>query len=427
LASLADIDKFNWTIDVDDEIGKKLVYYQVHCERRSRAMPEHEEIRKAEMEHRYYKALKLAGVYAFIDEAISMTEDHLYAAIKLVEESGEAFQSLLSREAPYMKLARYMASVGREVTHADLLEALPFYKGSAQARGELMTMATAWGYRQHIMVKKSFLDGIEFFSGETLRETSLDQIRISYSDHFAYNYEGEEVPFFEMHRLTQADDMHWANHWFTDNHRADEKAIPGFNMVVLDVDDSASLAMVHELLEDYVFMTYTTKRHTPSENRFRLLLPINYELKLDQEDYREFVNNLVNWLPFQVTDDCGNQRSKKWLTNANGTFHYNRDGKLIDALPFVPKTSKNELYKTGIGELKNFDSMERWFAQRFNDGSRNNQMIKFALALVDAGMSYSEIEGKVLAFNGKINNGLSPDELRNTVLVTVARKLQSRP
>ena len=427
LASLADIDKFNWAIDVDDDIGKRLVYYQVHCERRSRAMPEHEEIRKAEMEHRYYKALKLAGVYAFIDEAISMTQDHLYAAIKLVEESGEAFQALLSREAPYMKLARYMSSVGREVTHADLLEALPFYKGSAQARGELMTMATAWGYRQHIMIRKSFLDGIEFFSGETLRETSLDQIRLSYSDHFAYNYEPVEVPFFDLHKLTQADDMHWSNHWFNDGHRADEKAIPGFNMVVLDVDDSASLDLVHELLEEYVFMTHTTKRHTPAENRFRLLLPINYELKLDQEDYREFVNSLVNWLPFKVTDDCGNQRSKKWLTNPNGSFYFNRDGKLIDALPFVPKTSKNELYKTGISELKNFDSLERWFAQRFGDGNRNNQMIKFALALVDAGMSYAEIENKVLAFNGKINNGLTPDELRNTVLVTVARKLQSKP
>lgn len=427
LASLADTDKFGWAIEVDDDVSKKLIYYQVHCERRSRAMPEHEDIRKAEMEHRYYKALKLAGAFAFIDEAVAMTDDHLYQAIKLVEESGDAFQALLSREAPYMKLGRYMASVGREVTHADLLEALPFYKGSAQARGELMTMATAWGYRQHIMIRKAFVDGIEFFSGETLRETSLDQVRISYSGDFAYDYQGEEVPFFELHRLTQADGMHWANHWFEGGHRADDKVIPGCNMVVFDIDGGVSLETVHELLEDYVFMTYTTKRHTPDENRFRLLLPINYELKLDKEDYREFVNNLSNWLPFPVTDDCGNQRSKKWMTNPNGTYHYNRDGKLIDALPFVPKTSKNELYKNGMAALKNLDSLERWFAERFNDGSRNNQMIKFALALVDAGMNYAEVEAKVLAFNAKLSNGLDQNELRNTVLVTVARKLQSNP
>lgn len=427
LASLADLDKFNWSIDVSDDLSKRLLYYQIFCEKRCRAMPEHEEIRKAEMEHRYYKAYKLAGVYAFIDEAISLTEDHLYQAIKLVEESGEAFQALLSREATYVKLARYLATVGREVTHPDLMEALPFFKGSTPARTEMITMATAWGYRQHIMVRKNFVDGIEFFTGETLKETKLDEITLSWSDDFAHNYQTEKAPFFDMENLVKAPNLHWANHGFDDGHRCDDKAIPGFNMVVLDIDDSASLNLVHDLLSEYVFMTYTTKRHTPDENRFRLLLPVNYELKLDQEDYRTFVNNLTDWLPFKVTDDCGNQRSKKWLTNSNGTIYFNREGRLMDALPFVPKTSKNEFYKDQIGQLKSYDSLERWFAQRFSEGSRNDHMIKFALSLVDFGHSYPEIESRVLAFNAKLANGLSAAELRSTVLVTVAKKLQARP
>ena len=53
-------------------------------------------------------------------------------------------------------------------------------------------------------------------------------------------------------------------------------------------------------------------------------------------------------------------------------------------------------------------------------------MIKFALALVDAGMSYPEVEEKVLAFNKKLSNGLPVEELRQTVLVTVARKIQKQ-
>lgn len=427
LAKLADMSKFNWGIEVDDDIGKRLLYYQMYCELRAREMPEHEEVRKAEMDHRYYKALKLAGVYAFIDESLSLTQDHLYAAIKLVEESGEAFQSLLSREAHYMKLARYVASVGREVTHSDLLEALPFYKGSAQARSELMTMATAWGYRQHIMLRKNFIDGIEFFSGETLRETSLSEIRVSYSDDFAYNYQCEEVAFNQLHKLTQAPDMHWCNHGFLDGHRADENIIEGFNMVVIDIDGGVTLQTVHDLLEDYTFMTYTTKRHTPDHHRFRLLLPTNYELKLNTEDYRDFMNNLAIWLPFNVIDPCGNQRSKKWMSHDKGTFHYNTDGKLLDVLPFVPKTAKNEQYKADFTQLQSLDNLERWFAQRLSEGNRNNQMIKFALALVDAGMGYNEVEAKVLALNAKVNNRLSAEELRSTVLVTVARKLQNAP
>lgn len=420
---LADPSKFNWIIDVPDDIAIKLLAYKIDCEAKARAMSEHEEIRKAEITHRYFKTLKLAGALAFIDEVSDMTVDHLHSAMKLVEESGRAFQEILTREKAYQKLARYIAAVGTEVTHADLLEALPFYKSGVGARNELMTMATAWGYKQHIMLKKTFVDGIEFFSGETLKETTLASMRLSYSNHFAENYEGVEVPFEQLHRLTQEPGFHWCNHHFRGEHRLEENAIPGFNMVVVDIDGGISLSAVHELLQDYVFMTYTTKRHTDEVNRFRLILPINYELKLDGEDYTAFMRALGQWLPFE-TDESTFQRSRKWQTHDKGSYHYHMEGKLLDILPFVPKTTKNERYKEQITQLESLDNLERWFAQRIAEGNRNNQMIKFALALVDAGMGYQEVEDKVLAFNDKLSNGLAADELRKTVLVTVARKIQ---
>ena len=173
-------------------------------------------------------------------------------------------------------------------------------------------------------------------------------------------------------------------------------------------------------------MTHTTKRHTPDDNRFRLILPMSYELKLDSADYVEFMNNLVQWLPFE-TDEGTHQRNRKWLSNSKGAYHYNDGQKLLDVLPFVPKTTKNEQFRKEGAELQSLDNLERWFAQRFAEGNRNNQMIKFALALVDSGMSYPEVETKVIAFNAKISNGLAADELQRTVLVTVAKKYQSAP
>lgn len=423
-AYLADPAKINWTIDVPDDVGIALMSYQVECEQSARALPEYAEVQRTELMHRYFKALKVAGVFAFVEETLTMTLSHLNSAIKLVEESGASFQALLTREAPYMKLAKYIAAVPTEVTHADLLEALPFYRGSSKDRGDLITMATAWGYKQHIVIKKQFADGIELFSGETLKETSLDSVELAYSDDYAYNYEGSEAAFSDLHLLTQEPDLHWTNHAFEKNHRAEENVVPGFNLVVIDVDGETSLQTAHELLQDYVFMTYTTKRHTPEVNRFRLILPTNYRLELDQPDYKAFMDSLVEWLPFAGVDPSVNQRAKKWTTCAKGQYHYNLEGRLLDVLPFVPKTSKNEQHQKAFSELGSLDNLERWFAQQFNDGNRNNQMIKFALALVDTGMSYAEVEEKVLAFNGKIANGLTADELRRTVLVTVARKLQ---
>src|SRR5690606_26597383 len=127
------------------------------------------------------------------------------------------------------------------------------------ARNEMMTMATAWGYKKHIIIRKSFIDGIEFFRGEKLKETNLDEMIISYGDHWAYNYLNEKVPFDQLDKLTQAEDMHWANHHFKNGHRAEENALVGFNMIVIDVDEGMSLATAHEVLKDYKFMTYTTK------------------------------------------------------------------------------------------------------------------------------------------------------------------------
>lgn len=424
-ATLADPTNLEWTIDVPEDVGVAMMKYQMECEYAASLMSDHEPIRKAEMTHRYWKAIKLAGAYAFIEQEMIMQMDHFLAAVKLVEESGQAFSHILKRERAYSKLARFLANAETEMTHADLNELLPFYKSGARERSEMMTLATAWGYKNHIIIKKRFVDSIELFAGETLKETSLDAVSLSYSDDFAYHYESDTASFDQLHVLTQAPDLHWTSHAFARGHRTGEAVIPGFNLMVFDLDGGVPLSTVHELLKDYVFMTYTTKRHTEDVNRFRLIMPMNYQLKLDREDYRTFMTNVLNWLPFEVDDqDASCDQVRKWATNENGTYHYNLTGQMVDVLPLVPQTTRNELHQKEMAALGSLDNLERWFAQRISEGNRNNQMLKFALALVDSGMSYPQVEEKVLAFNSKLSAGLARDELQRTVLVTVARKLQ---
>ena len=389
-------------------------------------MPEFEVIRHAEMSHRYFKAYKLAGAFAFIDEDDELTEKHLRQAIRLTEESGEAFQKIFRREKSYMKLARYIAGVGAEVTHADLFEALPFYKQSNVARQELLTMAAAWGYRQHIILKKAFVDGIEFFSGETLKETDLEEMTFSYSRDFAKDYVPEAQPFDQLHKLVMAPGHHWANHRFVDKHRTEANALPGFNMIVLDVDGTFPMNQAQDLLKNYVWLMHTTKRHTEDANRYRIIIPMNYELKLDKAEYRQFMENISNWLPFKL-DDGTFQRSKKWLTNNKAKYSYSKGTEILDILRFVPKTSKNEQFTEANKSLASLSNLERWFASRIGDGNRNNQLVKYAFALMDSGMKYPDIETHVLDFNAKLQEPLPEDELRRTVLTSVARKINQNP
>lgn len=419
--NLADPAKFNWQMTISDQTSINLIQYKSECERLADALPEHEEIKKAELSHRYFKALKLAGALAFVDESPEVTDTHLYQAIKLVEESGDAFGSILTREKAYMKLAKYIANSKSEVTHADLTEALPFYKSGVAARNEMMSLATAWGYKNCIVIKKALVDGIEFFKGETLQQTNLDKMILSWSNDLAYNYQPEEGPWDQLKVLFQGTGLNWCNHRFKDGHRCNTEVLPGFNMVVVDVDGTTTINTVKELFKSYKYILYTTKRHqTEGKDRFRLVFPINYALKLSVDEYKEFMNNIFKWLPFE-TDECANQASKKWSSYDGGQYFQN-DGDILDALKFIPGTSRNDQYKKEMAKIEDLGNLERWFAAQMSEGNRNNNMFKYGMALVDSGLTFEEVSSQIKKFNKQLSNPLPEEELEKSVLVTIAKK-----
>lgn len=423
LENLADIINANKKLVISKDTCILLNEYQLHCESRASRLPEHQEIQKRELSERNFKVLKLAGAYAFIDDSPEVTEAHIHNAIKLAEDSGEAFIQLLSRDKPWVKLAKYIAAVGQDVTQADLAEDLPFYKGGSGYKSELMTLATAYGYKNNIIIKKSFSDGIEFLRGETLKESDLNRMVISYSTDITTDYRNEVAPFDQLHKLTQAEGLHWVAHHLNGGYRNEENCIPGFNLVVIDVDGGVNLSTAKLLLKNYKFLLYTTKRHTDDENRFRILLPINYELQMDAKDYKEFMANIYGWLPFEV-DTGTNQRSRKWLSH-NGHFEYN-EGEVLDALPFIPKTSKNEVRKQLMNSQQSMDNLERWILNNSGEGNRNNMLLRYALILLDGGFDFEGVRTRVMTLNDKMPDKLDEVEVMGTVMTTVMKTIAKR-
>lgn len=434
LTRFADPKYHGLELDVSKPVGVELTAYRLQCEAEANEMPEHEEIRKAELSHRYFKALKLAGVYAFLDESPEILDTHLRQGIKVAEESGASFQKLLRRERNFVRLAKYIAESNQDLlTHADLVEDLPFYPTSTTARKEQMDLAMAWGVSNHVVITKNVVQSVEFFSGSTLQETDLNKLIFSMSDHFAYDYEGQERSLEDLEKLFKADGLHWANHKFEGEHRSEDKVIPGFNMIVIDVDGdmydkkgnqikhAVRKEMAHDLLKDYTFATYTTKSHTEDEHRFRLIIPTNYVLHLEKDDYKEFMDSFSMWLPFD-SDTAANQRSRKWRTNPLAEVHINRGIQVLDVLPFIPKTKANNEYVQQVADLGNLDNLERWFLNNMDVGSRNNHLLNYAMMLKDAGASFDEVERKTLDLNKRSHAPLKQDELYSTVLKSVGQK-----
>ena len=423
LERLADIINANKRLVMSRDTSLELIQYKLMCEKQADAMPEHDEIRKAELSHRYFKALKLAGAYAFVDDSPELTMSHLHNAIRLVEDSGAAFGQMLSRDRPYVKLAKYLAAIGKEVTQADLVEDLPYYKGSASQKQEMLTLATAYGYKNNIIIKKAFNDGIEFLRGESLKETDLAKMIVSYSSDMTTGYNNETAPFDKLHLLTQAPGMHWINHHLKGGYRNEDNAEPGFNLLVIDVDGTCNLNTAKLLLKDYKALYYTTKSHTDQNHRFRIILPTNYELKMDAKDYKEFYNNVLQWLPFDADPSCAH-RCKKWLTHPG--HHEYTEGEVFDVLPFIPKTSKNEERKQRFDSQQSLDNLERWVINNTGDGNRNNMLLRYAMILMDANFDFDGIRSRVMALNDKLPDKLEEVEIMSSIMVTVGKALSKR-
>ncbi len=423
LERLADIINANKRLVMSRDTSLELIQYKLLCEKQADAMPEHDEIRKAELSHRYFKALKLAGAYAFVDDSPELTIGHLHNAIRLVEDSGAAFGQMLSRDRPYVKLAKYLAAVGKEVTQADLVEDLPYYKGSSSQKQEMLTLATAYGYKNNIIIKKAFNDGIEFLRGESLKETDLAKMIVSYSSDMTTGYNNETAPFDKLHLLTQAPGMHWINHHLKGGYRNEDNAEPGFNLLVIDVDGTCNLNTAKLLLKDYKALYYTTKSHTDQNHRFRIILPTNYELKMDAKDYKEFYNNVLQWLPFDADPSCAH-RCKKWLTHPG--HHEYTEGEVFDVLPFIPKTSKNEERKQRFDSQQSLDNLERWVINNTGDGNRNNMLLRYAMILMDANFDFDGIRSRVMALNDKLPDKLDEVEIMSSIMVTVGKALSKR-
>lgn len=421
LGKLANEIHHNTVLQMTKDVAILINEYRIDCQLRANKLPEYKEVVKAELIHRFSKVTKLAGAYAFIDGSPDIKEDHIYYAIKLAEESGEAFNQIMEREKPYEALAKFIVSHDTELTAVDLIENLPCFKGSEAARKNLLTLATAYGYKNNMIIKKTYTDGIEFFSGETLELTDLSNMIVSYSQDMTTGFVKDEkpIPFDKLQVLVQAPGYHYCAHMFKNGYRSHENQIEGFNLLMLDVDGGVTLDNAKMLLKDYKAIFSTTKRHTPLEHRFRVIMPLSHVIKLDPVNYSKFMENVYNWLPFKV-DEAAKDCARKWESH-KGDFHI-QDGDLVNALMFIPNTSEEEKQSKRILDNADLSGLERWFHMNITNGNRNNQMLRYALALVDSRQPVDVIRNTLHAFNKKVQFPVAESEINDTIMKTVIKR-----
>ena len=421
LAELADESLFNLSLDINRSNSIRLLEYKTQCEKIALSLKPTQELLKAEIKHRYYKALKLAGTYAFIERTTSIKEEHLDMAIQLVEDAGEQFKKIVKKKGPYIRLAEYLASAEGNVTQIELIEELPFYKGTEAQKRELMNLAVAYGYNNHITIRKTEIDGIEFFSGESLKETDLNKVNIHYSTDRTSNFKNATLKFCDLHRLVTKNGYHYTAHAFEQGYRHHKNVIEGFDLVILDIDSGVKIKFIKDILFKYTYFLCTTKRHTEEQHRFRIILPLSHYLRLDQQDYSKFMSNIFLWLPFPV-DTHTKDIARAWVSYP-GKYHYNK-GENINAHLFIPRTRKAEEHTKKITKNTNLSTLESWFLENIEVGNRSNMLYRLGCIYLDKGVDIKDILDLLLKFNSKLDLPLSDNEIKTKVYAGLLSKIK---
>ena len=424
LKLLANLGQHSHESTLNDEANVLLFEYEEECLKKAAKMKSYQDIEKTEMSHRYFKALKLSGVYAFIANEKTVTKEMIADAIELVEISGKAFSKMMMREKNYVRLAKYIAEQGENpVTLADLTHDLSgFFKGSESAKREMLTLAKSWSATNNIIIKESLVGDIQYFTGETIEQTSLDSLIISVSTEMATGY----VPHYakwEKFKALCSRDMNFCTHHFKDNYRDEAHLKPETNLLVLDIDDGVSIKLAMKLMEDYEFLVYTTKRHTETHNRFRMLLPMEKTLKLTAEEHKEFYKNIFDSLPFEVDEQTADG-PRKWQVYSKSTIFENK-GKLFNPLPYVANTTKAKEQKEKLNSFgSDVSRLERHIM--INTEGRNNTLLKIAMVHVERGLDYDTVYQLTSSTNAKFADPISEKELMSSVMVTVGKKIAER-
>lgn len=425
LEELASTQHFNTDIIIPDVVAIALLDYEKACKELASGYKQHQDIEKAEIEHRYWKTLKVMGMMVFIDKRTEATLSDLEDAIEFTDRSGDDFKEIMHRPANYVRLYEFIIDSKRRLTQTELLEELYFYNGvNKTMRDEMMKLAQSYAYTEGGLIRVAYRDGVEFIEGQQTEKNNLEEIIFSVSTDLAHNYAPKVNKWSEMPRLLSSG-LNFTTHHFQEQHRLNDNAIQGFNMIVLDVDEDTPLALAIALLEDYEYVIGTTKSHQKDKgglvaDRYRILLPLDRTIKLNKEDYSEFMKNIFDWIPV-ACDEGTKDIARKWATYEGSQVFVNH-GEMICPLEFIPATSKQQARAERVKELGNLNALEKWFALNSSVGDRNNKMLNYALVLKDGGKSYDEVTDAVFALNDKLYDRLPEQELMETVFKTLRRK-----
>lgn len=429
IVNIVNVYEIGEVIELEEDAGIELCKYKQLSDELAKNIVTNE-IYKTELMHRHQKALRLATIYAVLDHSKTITKTHVIQATNVTTESSNVLSEISVKRTKAEALLDALVDMGQSITYSELdkiIDWLPKYSTFVR---DLLPATASEAYSRNVIIKQQELpNDVLKFEAIKLTETNISKIKLSTSASKAANYAPNVVKFTDIPKLfreslyANVDERNFCTHTFKGNHRSADSVNTGFNLVVLDIDNTAKINEVKAAFEEYTYLLYYTKSHDPVNNlhHFRVILPISHVLHLQPEEHKQFMELLFKDLPFDVDVAC-KDIARKWRLYPEqiAKHELHETGILFDATTYIPNTRKSDLLKDSIhkkGKVTSEDRLEQWVIREINEhGQRNNMLYRYLCALSDQ-QTYSKeaLIEKVDAANQQLNNPLMQQELDETI------------
>lgn len=388
------IEQDQMVIDVDDDTMKMYRLYKIYCEELSKDIAD--EAASLEQNHRHWKALKLAGVYAVFNGHFLIEEQDLREAIYIAELNGgdlSKFNYMANRQK-YEILVDHYLNGGQELSAHDIVK-----KGWAKSTGTPLRQLVELGNSKlgsdgmftltddNIIEYKSFQKS-EGIGASWLRVTGSKDER---SGKTAVGYKYKRSTFEKLGNL-MASDCAFSPFEFKDGVRGTEHIISGADFIVLDVDkDGVTDTEASDMLCDF---TNIIARTSDASNpyKFRIMLKTDITLDIEHDKWKPFLKKVAAYIGIDVdllpkAQISYGYKGRELLTNEGLDFPASEMIKNLEA----PEPKAKKLGNKALADVmdNSFETFKYAYEIRSGEGLHNS-LWKVSVHAHDLGFSYDD-------------------------------------
>lgn len=289
------LDRENRLINIDDDALQAYKDYKMYTNALGNGLDYIHKSVQLEQLHRSWKMLKLAGVYALMDNEDSIKMKHISEAIYYVEKIGKymgLYEEYASKE-PYELLVDYFK------THPDAklglhdLKKKGFLSGTSGINSklqELTRLADSLAGSNGMIKQEGDILYYKPFEAVGEHYASYVQVSGSKQERATQCHSGfESKPTtFKKLSVLLTNDTAYTPFRFQDGKRSNDNIISGATWVALDVDDSdVEIGEMHSMLEDYNHHIATTS-DPDNPYKFRVIIEFSTVVDLEPRDWKKF-------------------------------------------------------------------------------------------------------------------------------------------